>query len=84
LFLVAVTSAVANTLEKWDFCYRKLKPNLLEAEAYDKKDDGEMFGRLNPCYSIEDLFDYEDTHLSKGSSTNDVTILGKEGVKYFV
>ena len=28
--VAAVTAAIANTLEKWDFSYRKLKPTLLD------------------------------------------------------
>ena len=68
----AITSAIANTLEKWDFCYRKLKPTMLEDETHDLKEDGEMFSKLNPCYSIEDILTYEDTHLGKFSHYNKV------------
>jgi len=57
-----VTSAIANILEKWDFCYRKLKPELLTAS---EDETGTFFTNLNPCHSIEDLFTYDDPPLSK-------------------
>ena len=36
---------------------------MLGDETHDLKEDGEMFSKLNPCYSIEDILTYEDTHL---------------------
>ena len=40
---------------------------MLEDETHDLKENGEMFSKLNPCYSIEDIMTYEDTHLGKFS-----------------